>query len=287
MERSVRYAMSLINSRNAVKLGAKSLLLVVAFLCSSLWNYCRAEEPGCITEKCHSGFKSFKFPHAVLTTCDSCHSLTDKKKHKFKLNAAGKELCAMCHEDVEKGKEFKHSPVSEGSCTSCHNPHGADNKELLIESDISKLCVTCHGDQYVSGAYKHGPIQSGDCTSCHKPHGSAKPKLLDLAGTNLCAVCHPDKVDLYSKAKVVHQPVKMNCIVCHDPHSSTYPKYIKSTFTRVCLTCHTRGTLVSGSWVSEFGKSSGFRCSDCHNPHYSTIKKLLKKEVVGTCPVLN
>jgi len=264
---------------------------VVIFLSNiKSYNYAQEKEEGCLTSKCHSDIKAFKNKHAILDPCETCHTLEgdtfNKDKHKYTLNAEGKALCFMCHEDFEKDKLIKHVEKSGDSCTMCHNPHGSNTKPLLTHETTKELCTMCHGEEYTSKKFKHGPIQSDDCTSCHNPHASIKPKLLASSVKNLCSMCHGDMKEEFKKAKSVHMPAKLNCTSCHDPHNSDYEMYLKKPLNQLCLTCHKKAIKEKVYKIVKIKNSESNKCINCHASHYSSFPKLIKKQMNGPCLVL-
>jgi len=195
-----------------------------------LFSLVNAEETkSCVTEKCHANKKVFKFSHSPMPQCDSCHSLIDEKGHKFKLNAEGKDLCLMCHENKYATKEFIHGPIQGGDCTSCHDPHGSANPKLL-KSLGNELCFTCHGEykeEFLKAKSVH-PVAKNNCLVCHDPHNSSYPKYLKSMKTRICPQCH--FVTQKSMGKTLVFDAKLasgNCIDCHNPHSSEFKKILK------------------------------------------------------------
>jgi len=94
---------------------------------------------------------------------------------------AGKDACALCHDDVVKTKsEGKHAGVA---CEACHGPTAAHTEDPTtnhaFKPNPATLCVRCH--EADSAKPKNFPQvvskdHAGDmsCGECHKPH-SPKP----------------------------------------------------------------------------------------------------------------
>lgn len=261
------------------------MFAVLTFLCGLLHPVYAQER--CVSEKCHGDRANFKHKHAVVDSCETCHSLTDEKKHKFAFTMEGKALCYMCHDNLEEGKSNNHIMKSGDSCTMCHNPHGADNPKLLTASKQSDLCGMCHGMEYADNKYKHGPLQDNDCTSCHNPHASENPKFLDMVGNDLCSMCHGDMKEEFKKAGSFHFPARLNCKTCHDPHGSKYKKYVKLPGSNLCVSCHRKARAQKGKFVIEkIEPKKENRCLNCHHPHFAPNKKLTLKPMKGPCEIL-
>jgi predicted CXXCH cytochrome family protein len=114
--------------------------------------------------------------------------------------------------------------------------------------------------------------------TCHEPHDSAEAKLLSQPVKDLCASCHPDKMDY----KFVHGPTATgDCTVCHNPHESKYGSLTLKDGQELCFTCHTDlQTDVKKKFVHQ---ALGGGCTSCHNPHGSGEKKYFSLAGAALC----
>ena len=85
----------------------------------------------------------------VCTPCHRPHKDYTPEKHNsgsFTMAAKGKELCFICHENLQKSMtgKFIHGPVAMGDCIACHDPHQSDAKFSMKKPTTSALCFGCH-----------------------------------------------------------------------------------------------------------------------------------------------
>jgi len=259
----------LITTRRSIDMIKKGLIMLI----SMLW--CFSAYGECLKKGCHKTIDSLKALHTPLKegSCEDCHTKTEK--HKFSVNARGKELCLGCHENPIKEGESPHSAVSDGECTDCHSPHGSVSKKWKnLKEKLPELCYGCH--EKFEGDFLHSPVITGDCLRCHKPHSSSNRKLLVKEGKELCFICHYD--DLSDRAHI-HPAIEEGCIFCHLPHSANFSKLLSESEKEICYKCHENkeGEKVVHGILKKEG------CSPCHNPHGSDYDKLLPSSVNDLC----
>ncbi|MEW5807166.1 MAG: cytochrome c3 family protein, partial [Acidobacteriota bacterium] len=214
---------------------------------------------------------------SILVSSAAFGLLFGAEEQKVALQGKGKELCVVCHEDLEKlaTMKFQHTPLKQNDCFVCHDPHTADHKGLVREED-SDLCYRCHEAEKggFSQGVRHSPIETKGCQVCHHPHASNYQDQLLNETSPLCFQCHQPELEKMKKA-VTHAPfVKGECMKCHSPHSSANEFLMKGDFQRTCLSCHnaTQEVLVrahSGMDVR------GSDCEGCHTAHASDVKGLI------------
>lgn len=224
--------------------------------------------------------------------CLSCH-----KPHgggdKFMLKAeSAAALCASCHGDITKHKQYLHGPVTTGSCVACHSPHRSAAPKLLAASG-RELCLSCHdkmNTQLEHASLVHKPV-SGDCRQCHEVHASDHKKQLKEEPEKLCLSCHEKVKTQIATAVVAHSAVTRDdaCLNCHTPHGGTLSKLMKAEPAEACLKCHDKSIKVAGGRVvasmaavqnpSQFkhGPLREGDCAGCHIAHGSPEPHLLAK----------
>lgn len=127
--------------------------------------------------------------------CETCHE--DPKEGKVVLQeGAGKDMCLMCHSDIEEQMEqasLTHFPLEmDDGCITCHNPHAATYDYLLTRGPV-KTCLTCHTELAEARAAKdslHQPVFEQSCVICHQPHTGERERLLRAEANDLCLGCH-------------------------------------------------------------------------------------------------
>jgi len=247
-------------------------------------NVSAANNPTCVTNKCHSGMGKEKYVHGPAATgdCAFCHEQTGK--HDFKPIQDVGSLCYQCH-NREDGEKHVHPPVKEGLCTECHDPHQSPNK-FQLRAAGEDLCFLCHDkDELVGKKFLHSPVAFGGCGSCHNPHGSDSPKMLIAEGNDVCFACHTDMQEEAQTRKFTHAPVADACVNCHSPHSTDY-KYnlIADPKQDLCLTCHVeKEDEIKNAAVKHGGLETEQGCLACHDPHFSDFGKQLTMQPMKLC----
>jgi DmsE family decaheme c-type cytochrome len=262
-----------------------SVFLLIIFASSGV----QAQEPSCITQKCHTGLTKVKYLHGPVEQgeCAECHGTSKKhasnpKRYKFKTIDDISSKCYSCHDPFEKRK-FTHSPVEDGECLACHNPHGS-NYKFQLNAKGGDLCFTCHDSDLVSKKFVHGPAAVGGCVACHEPHTANYAKNLRAKGSNLCFMCHEDKAETIKNAAFVHKPVAENCANCHNPHSAPKKFFLEASAPDLCLNCHKKKREQLKTVKVKHGALEKDRtCLNCHDPHNSQIAKNLIKEPMDLC----
>ena len=234
-----------------------------------------AEEPGCVTSKCHETMGTAEWVHGPVGVgeCGVCHSLEHEKDHRFALRAAGGELCFACHEGSRDMMlmDNLHTPVAEGNCVGCHDPHQSDHR-FSLKAAAADLCLSCHERAPFAQANVHGPVASGDCTVCHDPHASPNPRQLVEPVEGLCFLCHEELADAL-QMRHIHPPVEEGCTTCHDPHSSPAEFGLPLAPPELCLTCHEEMESATTAATQHPPAANG-ECLSCHNPHGTDFPSL-------------
>ncbi len=240
----------------------------------------------CITAGCHKDLVSRPTVHppaAQKNGCGMCHE-QQGDKHAFKPTATGADLCTICHQDIEKGKNV-HGALKLGpqACTVCHDPHSAASDQLLKATPVSTLCLQCHSEMG-KGKRMHVLADMGSCTSCHQPHASDNDKLLRAKQPALCMTCHGNLKSSMQKAASVHGPAAVNCTACHNPHLALAGKGLKAGPPDLCVSCHTdfKPTLATMQKEHPEPLKQG-SCLHCHDPHDAPQKELLKDTSEALC----
>jgi len=261
-------------------------------LCLLISNTALANQ-SCITSKCHSNIKKYKYLHGPVGAmeCNICHQATSKqiKKHinrpksfvDFQSPTGEKNICVMCHDNKWKGK-YIHEPVADGDCTGCHNPHGGPNRFFIQSKKESDTCFQCHENNKTVKKFLHGPVSAGECTSCHTPHASNYKFQLKKNTDEICYNCHTDK-KIWQKYPVKHMPFVRGCTKCHDAHNSDVKMQLKAKSEKeLCLKCHSKikkhEKIVKEIKSSKYPHRPVFKgkCGKCHNPHATKFDNLLR-----------
>ena len=244
---------------------------------------------------CHDeAMAKHKFVHVPVAggECLSCHDPHESPYAK-QLVQEGKNLCLMCHADMEEQlkKKHVHAVIEMVGCTGCHSPHSTDNKHQLLKA-LPDLCYGCHSDkeEYVKQVkYPHGAVDAkGSCVTCHNPHASDFDKLPKAKeNMDICLTCH-NRVRKTSHGYVLnmkkwfmdnpehHGPILTgDCAVCHNPHGSNYWRMLRKAFPStfytpfkveeysLCFDCHDKELALEKRTSS----ATGFRNGD-KNLHY-------------------
>lgn len=256
-----------------------------------------AQTDGCVTASCHPAMGKDVVVHNPVKEgmCTTCHQATvDSQKPTTQptttqpttkhpnnliitLTQQGSELCAMCHEAMNK-KKVIHAPVMGGDCTFCHNPHQSSERGLLKEKR-PQLCLQCHAESLVKNMSVHKPVGGGNCSACHDMHQSDLPKLLVKEGNELCLSCHSAVKSLLNAGKTVHPAVEQGCLICHSPHSSQNNSLLSAGMPGLCAQCHEP----KNTKKTVHAPIMGGDCTSCHNPHRSPNKAMLKDLMPALC----
>ena len=166
--------------------------------------------------KCHENYKQLKTesildPHAVNSSCSSCHTIHE--------NEFDNEKCGDCHSNAFNAldsQENKHQL----SCTKCHMTHG-----------IIPSCTDCHSNI-------HG-LKYEKCMECHT--NAHAPKNIEFEPSNIkeaCKDCHLDIVNTFKDNTNKH--MQMDCGFCHLKHGMKPPcTYCHTSHTKgECMKCH-------------------------------------------------
>ncbi len=187
-------------------------------------------------------------------------------------------ITAQCHQGMLKSKNIH--PGAD-PCDTCHQavktPHPQKGQQTFkLSQEVPALCFQCH--EPFKKKNIHPPVKDGMCTSCHNPHDSAQPKLLVQPMRDLCASCHPDKVD----AKFGHGPASTgDCTFCHNPHASDNAKLVVKEGPALCFMCH--GDLEPMIKKKYVHPAIEMGCTACHNPHGSSYRKFFSAEGANLC----
>ena len=264
---------------------------------SAFRNFVRKERAAlCYT--CHEGEErqfqagTAHFPVAN-GECLVCH---DPHQSSLAFHLRGnsvEELCAGCHDDLQKGYHYMHEPVAVGDCIACHNPHASKNDHLLY-AKVNKTCFSCHSimKEEFDRNYIHAPA-SQDCTLCHDPHGAAAAFQLktrrDASGRYVavqqplkdsCMRCHrqsnPELADL-EKIAYPHKPAADGqCTACHAAHASNFAWLMKAPLQKVCFSCHRKIKQHISESRYRHGPVQSGECHQCHDAHGSNFGSLLR-----------
>jgi predicted CXXCH cytochrome family protein len=246
----------------------------------------------CVTATCHPKYGKAKFVHGPIGAgvCTPCHRLKKDytpEKHtaaSFTMAAKGKELCFICHENLQKkmtGK-FIHGPVAMGDCIACHDPHQSDAKFSMKKPTTSSLCFGCHENKYTVKPFLHGPVAAGDCNVCHNPHASDAKFQLVATGNDLCFLCHQDRKEEFTR-KSIHKPVSESCTKCHDAHNANYKYLLTKDQVTQCLECHPKMKDHLAKVKDQHTALKRGPCTICHTPHSSNFVRQLKKSTKEIC----
>ncbi|PLX39959.1 MAG: cytochrome C [Deltaproteobacteria bacterium] len=247
---------------------------------------------GCVSDSCHSDMGTKPFVHGPVGAgqCVICHEQTatnhpsNSGSSDFALAFnGGKELCFGCHERLDQNTTV-HKPVETGDCSACHDPHQSDAELMLKFSTTSDLCFACHDPAMLKQKNMHGPVAAGDCNICHNPHSSPYPNLTEDKGSDLCLLCHVDRMEEFNR-KYIHGPVMEDCSKCHNPHGSEHVYMLSNEGKQLCFACHTRiKEIVEESKVQHSALKQG-ECTSCHTPHSSNYPRQLKSPTKDNCYV--
>jgi len=244
------------------------------------------DQNSCVTSECHANIKSTPVVHGPVDTnaCDACHELTDVSQHKYIVRRQKEALCTYCHEFSVKSMPVVHKPVADGECLGCHDPHGGKTHAIVREQSMAALCRRCHEDMAKGRHFMHSPVKDGECGSCHPPHASRFPKLVDLAGSDLCLACHIEFEPKLAATRFKHQALKDGCEKCHDVHGSNIAMSLRKEGADLCYICHDKmQATVKNATVSHSVVTKEKACLSCHSPHGSNAIKLMTDKPSVVC----
>jgi predicted CXXCH cytochrome family protein len=235
-------------------------------------------QEGCVREECHASVRAYGVLHGPVAanTCDACHQLTDAEAHTFALTRQKQELCTYCHEMNFASFPVLHKPLANGECLGCHDPHGGSAKNLIREESVEALCHRCHESITADKSFLHTPVKQGACDACHPSHGSKFPKLLDVAGPDLCLACHESFERSMAQAKFTHKALDEGCQKCHDVHGSNHAMATTQPTVVQCTGCHEK--IKNEATASRYPHTPVMKddaCVTCHTPHGSSLAKLV------------
>jgi uncharacterized CHY-type Zn-finger protein len=193
-----------------------------------------------------------------------------------KIEYAGHEKCAECHDDVVTMKSAGyHKNVA---CEVCHGPAAAHARDPGNHTPTAPRergsCPLCHEylasrptgfPQIVSAS--HNPMKP--CISCHKPHDPKPPE-----APKECEACHAS----IARLKALSPHVYVACTHCHttpEEHKIT-PRRVRASIpdTReFCGGCHAKDTPKTEPQAETVPKvdmvthGERYVCWQCHYPH--------------------
>jgi len=242
------------------------------------------DSESCVTSKCHADMGKGKWVHGPVGAgiCNICHTLADKKNHKFVFTAEKEELCFGCHEGKRDMmlEDHLHTPVADGNCVGCHDPHQSDY-QFTLKGNAADLCFNCHKKNSFSMDFVHGPVGVGDCNACHNPHASANAFQLVSPPEDICYTCHKEKSGIRDM-RHVHKPVAEKCTNCHSPHSNAAKYLLPSNPPDLCIGCH-KNIGVDLAASHKHPPAAEGKCGDCHEVHGSNNPRLFPVPQVDLC----
>jgi hypothetical protein len=189
-----------------------------------------------------------------------------------KMNYAGQEACADCHEDMWKARNSGYHKNL--SCEVCHGPssnHVNQPDQFKPEKPKGRtFCPVCHEynpsrptgfPQIVSAS--HNPRKV--CINCHNPHNPTPPQT-----PKECSACHAE----ISNAKSVSSHFDIPCTKCHitsEKHRLNPREFLptKPTQREFCGQCHSKDAKSDGDIprVNIATHEPRYVCWQCHYPH--------------------
>lgn len=224
---------------------------------------------------CHDNIEALtkkKTVHGALQMgCLTCHQThksgpAAEQQFGYHLVKGAPSLCLECHDGKDEKLIKAHfgQPFQNAVCTGCHNPHGSDRPKLIR-------------------AYAHPPFEEKQCDVCHEQPKDGKVSLVEKGTKELCFMCHDDKKELLTKAKVKHSyfEVDETCTTCHSPHASDQPKWLRKPVRQVCAGCHEDEAL---GFKRTHGPVAALKsCIICHEPHASEFPLHMRADLVDLC----
>lgn len=190
---------------------------------------------------------------------------------------AGREVCAVCHEEIAKTHAAaRHKTVA---CEVCHGPgaaHVESPSENLPPAPRQRaFCPLCHGyDPSRPTGFPqidpvaHNPVQP--CITCHNPHAPVPPRT-----PQECSACHAE----IARTKALSKHAAIPCTTCHrteekhkvEPLLSTPGKPTTREF---CGQCHSPEAQSPRQVPRVNLASHGERyvCWQCHYPHLPEVQ---------------
>jgi len=242
-----------------------------------------AENPSCVTDKCHATMGKEAYVHGpvAVNQCTVCHNPT--ASHEFKAITDFGKLCNMCHVGSHYFGKIVHPPVEKGHCTGCHDPHQSPY-QFMLRGEGGKVCFICHDKEFAVEKYIHSPMEA--CTECHSPHTPWEipaVRRLDQA----CYMCHPEPdreiktyitwhTELYcSTCHHTKHGYKPQCLECHQRHTDT-----GSVFLDACLACHPPHKARQVVYPADIPKSA---CAVCHPSQDEILERSHTKHSALRC----
>ncbi len=194
-----------------------------------------------------------------------------------KAKYAGREACAVCHEDVVKAHtDRRHRNVA---CEVCHGPAAAHvdaPTEVRLPAPKQRgYCPLCHGYDPARPTgfpqidpVAHNPLKP--CVSCHNPHAPETPRTPEE-----CGACHGQ----IARAKAVSPHALVECTRCHETekrHRITplLSRPGKPSSRAFCGQCHA----LEASSAKEIPRvdlathGERYLCWQCHHPHFPELQ---------------
>lgn len=189
-----------------------------------------------------------------------------------KIQYAGHETCAECHDDVTKVKnQGYHRNVA---CEVCHGPaaaHTEDPGSVELQAPRERgYCPLCHEflpsrptgfPQIVSAS--HNPMRP--CITCHEPHDPKPPET-----PKECAACHAT----IDRTKSLSHHIYVPCTRCHETpeQHKVRPREIFPSTPKTrefCGDCHAEDARSPKEIPRIDMATHGERyvCWQCHYPH--------------------
>ena len=257
---------------------------------------------------------------------------------------SSKRECSVCHvmwlDEFRSAKEtlipwqpgnvlMKHTQgvvSSEDSCYACHDGYVNDSRTITWKGNNHPAFVKPSKKITIPDKL---PLSNKDevyCGTCHTPHISAEVEnetplqntsfmRVNYSGSQLCAMCHPDKADFTrtnghsleeipwdlpaalkeAGSKGGADGRTMVCQTCHRVHGARGEKIsvMPDTSAMLCTACHTQQAGIEGTRhdLRLHKKSDGSEavykwgtCGGCHSPHDAKGKRLWNRDIGGAHP---
>ncbi len=258
--------------------------------------------------------------HAKGIPCSGCHGGNDRSADMEKAMDKAKgflgvpkgdaisAMCAKCHSDAERMKQFKSAlPVGQlaqlehsvhgklttsgnehiAQCTTCHGAHGIvpvkSPRSPVYPLNVVKTCATCHANATVMRTYN--PSLAVDQLEKYRTsvHGILNAK--GDAKVAECASCHGSHNILShtdAKSRVYPLNIPTTCAECHSNAEHMKPYGIPTDqFEKFSKSVHGQALLVK----QDLGAPA---CNSCHGNHGATPPGVSSiSKVCGTCHALN
>jgi hypothetical protein len=189
-----------------------------------------------------------------------------------KIEYAGQEACADCHDDLWKTKNSSYHKNL--SCEVCHGPsvnHVNEPDQFKPEKPRDRIsCPVCHEfnpsrptgfPQIVSASHNPRKI----CVTCHNPHNPTPPQT-----PKECSACHAE----ISSTKSVSSHMDITCTKCHvtlEKHKLLPREYLptKPANREFCGQCHSQDAK-GDEFIPRINMTTHeprYVCWQCHYPH--------------------